>query len=102
LNTNICARIPDNRLIRDAIIQHRLTSVVVAACSPRMHEKTFRKALLDAGLNPYMLEVANIREHSSWVHQKDKKAATEKASDLIRMAVAKSIANEQLHEISVP
>ena len=53
-------------------------------------------------MNPYLLEVANIREHSSWVHQKDKKAATEKASDLIRMAVAKSIANEQLHEISVP
>ena len=49
-----------------------------------------------------MLEIANIREHSSWVHQKDKKAATEKACDLVRMAVAKSIANEQLHEISVP
>src|ERR1035437_865258 len=93
---------PGQGMIRDAIVQHRLTSVVVAACSPRMHEKTFRKALKDAGLNPYMLEVANIREHSSWVHQKDKKAATEKASDLIRMAVAKSIANEQLHEMSVP
>jgi len=93
---------PGQQMIREAIIQHRLTSVVVAACSPRMHEKTFRKALLDAGLNPYMLEIANIREHSSWVHQKDKKAATEKAADLIRMAVAKSIANEQLHEISVP
>jgi heterodisulfide reductase subunit A len=93
---------PGQGMIRDAIVQHRLTSVVVAACSPRMHEKTFRKALLDAGLNPYMLEIANIREHSSWVHQKNKKAATEKASDLIRMAVAKSIANEQLHEISVP
>ena len=93
---------PGQGMIREAIVQNRLTSVVVAACSPRMHEKTFRKALLDAGLNPYMLEIANIREHSSWVHQKDKKAATEKASDLIRMAVAKSIANEQLHEISVP
>jgi len=93
---------PGQGMIRDAIVQHRLTSVVVAACSPRMHEKTFRKALSDAGMNPYLLEVANIREHSSWVHQKDKKAATAKASDLIRMAVAKSIANEQLHEISVP
>jgi heterodisulfide reductase subunit A len=93
---------PGQQMIRDAIVGHRLTSVVVAACSPRMHEKTFRKALSDAGMNPYLLEVANIREHSSWVHQKDKKAATEKASDLIRMAVAKSIANEQLHEISVP
>ena len=93
---------PGQGMIRDAIVQYRLTSVVVAACSPRMHEKTFRKALSDAGMNPYLLEVANIREHSSWVHQKDKKAATEKASDLIRMAIAKSIANEQLHEISVP
>lgn len=93
---------PGQQQIRDAIVQHRLTSIVVAACSPRMHEKTFRKALSDAGMNPYLLEVANIREHSSWVHQKDKKAATEKAADLVRMAVAKSIANEQLHEISVP
>ena len=70
---------PGQQMIRDAIVQNRLTSVVVAACSPRMHEKTFRKALSDAGMNPYLLEVANIREHSSWVHQKDKKAATEKA-----------------------
>jgi len=93
---------PGQQMIRDAIVQNRLTSVVVAACSPRMHEKTFRKALSDAGMNPYMLEVANIREHSSWVHQKDKKAATDKAIDLIRMAIGKSIANEQLHEISVP
>ena len=93
---------PGQGMIRDAIVQHKLTSIVVAACSPRMHEKTFRKALSDAGMNPYLLEVANIREHSSWVHQKDKKAATEKAMDLCRMAVAKSIANEQLHEISVP
>ena len=93
---------PGQQMIRDAIVEHRLTSIVVAACSPRMHEKTFRKALSDAGMNPYLLEVANIREHSSWVHQKDKEAATEKSCDLIRMAVAKSIANEQLHEISVP
>ena len=93
---------PGQQIIKDAIIQNRLTSVVVAACSPRMHEKTFRRAVAEAGLNPYLLEIANIREHSSWVHQKDKKSATEKAADLIRMAVAKSIANEQLHAISVP
>ena len=90
---------PGQGLIRDAIVQYKLTSIVVAACSQRMHEKTFRKALSDAGMNPYLLEIANIREHSSWVHQKDKKAATEKAMDLCRMAVAKSIANEQLFEI---
>lgn len=93
---------PGQAQIREAIVEHRLTSVVVAACSPRMHEKTFRKALVEAGLNPYLLEIANIREHSSWVHQKDKKSATEKAADLIRMAIAKSMANEQLYEISVP
>ncbi|HNW76323.1 MAG TPA: CoB--CoM heterodisulfide reductase iron-sulfur subunit A family protein [Bacteroidales bacterium] len=93
---------PGQQIIKDAIVQNRLTSVVVAACSPRMHEKTFRRAVAEAGLNPYLLEIANIREHSSWVHQKDKKSATEKAADLIRMAVAKSIANEQLHAISVP
>jgi len=93
---------PGQTTIKDAIIREKLTSVVVAACSPRMHEKTFRKALLEAGMNPYLLEVANIREHSSWVHQKDKVAATKKAVDLIRMAVSKSIANQQLHEISVP
>jgi len=93
---------PGQGHIKEAIVKDKLTSIVVAACSPRMHEKTFRRALTDAGLNPYMLECANIREHSSWVHQKDKDAATNKAIDLVRMAVVKSIANEQLHEISVP
>ena len=52
---------PGQQMIREAIVNQRLTSVVVAACSPRMHEKTFRKALTDAGMNPYLLEVANIR-----------------------------------------
>ncbi len=93
---------PGQGLIKQAIIENKLTSVVVAACSPRMHEKTFRRAISEAGLNPFLLEIANIREHSSWVHQKDKKSATAKSCDLVRMAVAKSIANEQLHEISVP
>jgi len=93
---------PGQSTIKDAIAEHGLTSVVVAACSPRMHEKTFRNALAAAGLNPYKLEIANIREHASWVHQSDKNRATEKAIDIVRMAVAKSVANEQLTEISVP
>ncbi|MBF0408773.1 MAG: CoB--CoM heterodisulfide reductase iron-sulfur subunit A family protein [Candidatus Riflebacteria bacterium] len=93
---------PGQSLIRDAITAHRLTSIVVAACSPRMHETTFQKAALEAGMNPYLVEIANIREHSSWVHQNDKTKATLKACDLIRMAVAKSTANEKLHEITVP
>ena len=93
---------PGQTIIRDAIVNNKLTSIVVAACSPRMHEKTFQRALIDAGMNPYLLEIANIREHASWVHQKDKVKATAKACDLVRMAVAKSIVNERLKEISVP
>ncbi|MDP4187112.1 MAG: CoB--CoM heterodisulfide reductase iron-sulfur subunit A family protein [Bacteroidota bacterium] len=93
---------PGQSKIREAIVAYKLTSVVIASCSPRMHEKTFRRCVSEAGMNPYLLEIANIREHSSWVHQNDKVKATEKAIDLMRMAVAKSIANEQLQEISVP
>ena len=74
--------------IQNAIKDHGLTGVVVCACSPRMHEATFRKAIAAAGLNPYMVQMANIREHCSWVH-KDKNAATEKAIRLMRGAVAK-------------
>ena len=74
--------------IRNAIAEHRLTGVVVCACSPRMHEATFRKTIMTAGLNPYMVEIANIREQCSWVHT-DKAEATVKAIDLIKMAVAK-------------
>ena len=75
-------------MVRDAITRHGLTGVVVSACSPRMHEITFRKAAAAAGLNPYMVQMANIREHCSWVH-KNKEAATDKAIVLMRAAVAK-------------
>lgn len=93
---------PGQGKIREAIAKEKLTSVVVAACSPRMHEKTFRKAMIDSGMNPYLLEIANIREQASWVHQKDKKSATEKALAHIKMAIAKVVTNEKLHEIGVP
>lgn len=83
--------------IRNAIKEQRLQRVVVAACSPRMHENTFRKAVSTAGINPYLLEIANIREHSSWVHSDNKEAATAKAIDLIKMAVAKVAKNEPLY-----
>jgi len=79
---------PGQASIRKAVSDHRLDRVVVAACSPRMHENTFRKTIAAAGLNPYLLEVANLREQCSWVHE-DKEAATVKAIDLVRMAVAK-------------
>jgi len=75
-------------IVRNAIVEHGLTGVVICACSPRMHEATFRKAASAAGLNPYMVQMANIREHCSWVHR-DKKAATGKAVVLMRAAVAK-------------
>ena len=59
---------PGQAQIRDAIEEHKLTGVVVGACSPRMHEKTFRKTCAAAGLNPYLCEIANLREQCSWVH----------------------------------
>ncbi|HDL15666.1 MAG TPA: CoB--CoM heterodisulfide reductase iron-sulfur subunit A family protein [Euryarchaeota archaeon] len=81
---------PGQKLIRDDIKEHNLNRVVVAACSPRMHEPTFRKAVEEAGLNPFLFEQANIREHDSWVHMKQPREATEKAKDLVRMAVARA------------
>ncbi|MBQ2544877.1 MAG: CoB--CoM heterodisulfide reductase iron-sulfur subunit A family protein [Clostridia bacterium] len=82
-------------LIKDAIREHSLDGVVICSCSPRMHENTFRKAAAQAGLNPYMVEIANIREQCSWIH-KDKAEATEKAIVLGRAAVAKVLLNTPL------
>ena len=82
--------------IRRAIMEQDLDRVVIGACSPRMHENTFRKVVTSAGLNPYLLENANLREHCSWVHSDDPEAATAKASDLIKMAVAKLRLDEPL------
>lgn len=89
---------PGQEMIKEDIVAHRLNRVVVAACSPSMHEFTFRGAVEDAGLNPYLFEMANIREHCSWVHD-DKKLATEKAKDIIRRAVAKVTHLETLKKI---
>ena len=83
------------QLIKQAIKEHNLTGIVVGSCSPRMHEATFRKAAESAGLNPYMVEVANIREHCSWIH-KDMSEATEKAVILVRTAIAKVKLNAPL------
>lgn len=77
------------KVIKDAIKEHKLDRIVVAACSPRMHEQTFKKTLEEAKLNPFLLEMSNIREQCSWVHMQDAKA-TDKAKALIRMAVAKA------------
>jgi heterodisulfide reductase subunit A len=87
---------PGQASIRDAIIANQLNRVVIGSCSPRMHETTFRRTVAAAGLNPYLLEVANLREHCSWVHSGDSKAATAKAIELVRMAAAKVSRDEAL------
>jgi heterodisulfide reductase subunit A2 len=100
-NRYTCAD-PGQDEIRKAITDNKLNRVVVAACSPRMHEPTFRKTLIDAGLNPYLLEMANIREFSSWCHPNTPKEATAKAIDNLKMAVAKARALEPLKTMEVP
>ena len=92
---------PGQDLIKNAIQEHGLQQVVVASCSPRMHENTFRRAVEAGGLNPYMFEMANIREQNSWVH-KDREEATGKALDLVRMAVSKVLRHEPLTASTIP
>ena len=87
---------PGQQIMKTAIEEHNLDRIVIASCTPRMHEVTFRKMLLGTKVNPYMLEIANIREQCSWVHT-DKELATGKALDLVRMAVAKVDKNEPLY-----
>jgi len=89
-------------MIKKDIKEQKLNRVVVASCSPRLHEPTFRRACEEAGLNKYLFEMANIREHCSWVHLYEKEAATEKAKDLVRMAVAKVALLEPEIESEVP
>ena len=90
----MCSEAGQN-LIKDAIRDHGLTGIVVCSCSPRMHEATFRKTAAAAGLNPYMVEIANIREQCSWIH-KDMEIGTEKAIVLGRAAIAKVHLNAPL------
>lgn len=92
---------PGQELIRNAIQEQQLEQVVVASCSPRMHENTFRKATAAGGLNPYMMEMVNIREQNSWVTH-DKGQATQKAEALVRMAVSKALRNKPLQSSTVP
>ena len=92
-----CSQDAQDRL-REIIAQEKLNRVVVAACSPRTHEPLFQETLKAAGLNKYLFEMANIRDQDSWVHQGDPEAATVKARDLIRMAVAKANLLEPLRE----
>ena len=93
---------PGQQQIKQAIAEHNLNRVVVAACSPRLHEPTFRACLEGAGLNPYLLDIANIREQCSWVHQQDPDGATRKAADAVAMAVARARHLRTQREIEVP
>jgi heterodisulfide reductase subunit A len=88
--------------ITDMIEEKGLNRVVVAACSPRTLEPLFRDTLREAGINQYYYEMANIREHDSWVHSKEKEAATQKAKDITRMSVARACHLEPLQEIDLP
>jgi heterodisulfide reductase subunit A len=93
---------PGQQLIKNAIAEHDLDGVVVAACSPGMHEKTFRQAVKAADLNPYCCEIANIREQCSWVHQKEPEVATEKATEIVRTIVEKARRDEALMPFRLP
>ena len=93
---------PGQQIIKDAIKEYGLDGVIVAACSPAMHETTFRRTAAASGMNPYLLECANIREQCSWVHQNDKGRATEKALYTIQSMVEKVKRNEALDPLSLP
>jgi heterodisulfide reductase subunit A len=89
-------------LIKEDILKYNLNRVVVSACSVRMHEPTFRAAVAEAGLNPFLMEMANIREQCTWAHGHDKEGALAKAKDLTAAAVAKASFLQPLTTIKVP
>jgi len=87
--------------IKEAIVEHGLNRIVVAACSPRTHEPLFQETIREAGLNRYLFEMANIRDQCSWVHKREPEAATRKARELVKMAVAKARGLEPLERPTV-
>ena len=100
-NPYLCSE-PGQAQIKADIREQGLNRVVVASCSPRLHEPTFRQCLHGAGLNPYLLEMANLREQCSWVHTHDPAAATVKAQDLVRSSVARAGRLLRREELEVP
>ncbi|HAU32733.1 MAG: FAD dependent oxidoreductase [Desulfotomaculum sp. 46_296] len=100
-NLFICSTEAAAMLAKD-IRERGLNRVIVAACTPRTHEPLFRDTLREAGINQYYYEMANIREHCSWVHSKEKEEATRKAQDIIRMAAARACHLEPLQEFDLP
>jgi len=93
---------PGQNQIKDDIQEYGLNRVVVASCSPRLHEATFRQCVTEAGLNQYLMEMANIREQCSWVHGHDSEKATRKAKDLVRSAVVRARLLNAQTEMEVP
>ena len=93
---------PGQQQIKDDILEHGLDRIVIASCSPRLHEPTFRQMLKETGINPYLLEMANLREQCSWVHMNEPDAATEKAIDLVKMAISRSRLLQPLKEETLP
>ena len=89
---------PGQHQIKDDIREHGLNRIVMASCSPRLHEPTFKQMLKEAGLNPYLMEMANLREQCSWVHINEPDEATEKAIDLVKMAISRVKLLEPLTE----
>jgi len=92
---------PGQNHIKDAIQEHKLDGVIVAACSPTLHESTFQTVMKESGLNEYQMEIANIREQCSWVHN-DIEQATHKARLIIKTAIEKLKLNESLYPVSAP
>ena len=100
-NKYTCAE-PGQEEIKKAIVEDKLERVVVASCTPRMHEPTFRGCVWDVGLNPYLMEMANLREHCSWVHGDNPAGATQKAMDLVASSVARAAKLTPQDEMTFP
>ncbi len=93
---------PGQQAMKNDIVQNQLDRVVIASCSPRLHEPTFKQMVQSAGLNPYMMEMANLREQCSWVHMNDFDNATQKAETLVKMAVSRVKHLQPLIEETLP
>lgn len=93
---------PGQQEVKRTIRENKINRVVVASCTPRLHESTFRACISEAGLNPYLLEMASLREHCSWVHLHDREAATKKAKDIVKISVARASLLQPQQELEIP
>jgi heterodisulfide reductase subunit A2 len=93
---------PGQQEVKKTILENKINRVVVASCTPRLHETTFRKCISEAGLNPYLLEMGSLREHCSWVHLNNRETATRKAKDIVKIAVARAALLQPQNELEIP